>query len=426
MAIQDLAGNPIPGGGVTGQTLGYIEPPEPEEILPLDMYEFLIEPIRIADRLEGELFVKRLFTGPQAAWEQTHTSIFNLKTLWSVTEIEDRLLLYLKDIVGWTKELDYITSALDARTLRRLIAASVPLWKKRGPEDTLINVMRLITGSRLRLWNWFDFRFVMDETALGHEQEGRDPWLIDLPGAPSYDERRMNLRIVDNLNNPLNRDLVKNIVNLMRPISERIEVSYLTFLDLFNVAGDNFQWTMTAGGADLDILVEDGNLKLLDDTQAQRVTVTRIDGADDWADCVVGARVKQLGAGFAGIKFYEVDDDNFYWAGIAPNLGSFGSLRLGKKIAGVVSTIATYTFPAVEQIFEDVFYMIRVEAIPDGATNRLRVFLDGDMKINATDSSLTKGKVGFFHVAGAKLEASEIEFWLNPLETETVDINFGS
>jgi hypothetical protein len=425
MAIQDLAGNPIPGGGVTGQTLGYIEPPEPEEILPLDMYEFLIEPIRIADRLEGELFVKRLFTGPQAAWEQTHTSIFHLKTLWSVTEIADKFLPYLKNIVGWTKELDYITNALDSRTLRRLIAASVPLWKERGPEDTLINVMRLITGSRLRLWNWFDFRFVMDETALGHEQEGRDPWLIELPGAPSYDERRMNLRIVDDLNNPLDRDLVKNIVNLMRPISERIEVSYLTFLDLFNVAGDNFQWTMDAGGTDVDILVEDGNLKLLDNTQEQRVVVTGVEGADDWADYVVGLRMKQTG-GHAGLLFYFADSNNYYRVTINPATGSFGRLRLTKVVAGVATGITTYNFTAVEQIFESVFYMIRVEVIPDGAANRIRVFIDGDMKINTTDNAHSKGKVGIMHVSGATVEASEVELWLNPLETETVDINFGS
>ena len=36
-----------------------------------------------------------------------------------------------------TKELDVITKELEPALLRKLIGASIPLWKKRGTEDTI-------------------------------------------------------------------------------------------------------------------------------------------------------------------------------------------------------------------------------------------------------------------------------------------------
>jgi hypothetical protein len=409
--------------------LGFTEPPQPEEVLALDMYSFLIDPIRLKDRLDGNLFVKRFFEGPQAVWEQNQTAVFDLKSLWSITEIDDAFLQYLKNIVGWTKELDFITSALDATTLRRLIAASVPLWRTRGPEDTILNILRLTTGARRRIWNWFDFRWVLDETELGYEQEGRDPWLIDLPGPPSDDDRRMNLRIVDHAPNVLDRTLVKNLVNLLRPSGENIEISYLAFMDLFSVGGDNFQWTMATGGTDLDLVVADGLLKLLDDTTAQHAVVTGIDGADDWSDYVVAQRQRTIpgvGSGWAGFMFYRVDADNWYWVGLKSDVGTYGAVRVGKSVAGVVTSFGTYLFTAGEQIFDDVFYMLRVDVVPEGGGNRIRVYVDGDLKINTTDAAHSKGTLAVFHNAGVGVEVDEIEMWLNPLETETVGINFGS
>jgi len=282
MAILDVSGNPLPGAS-TAQVLGFTEPPPPPEVLPLRIYNFLLEPIRIEDaKAEGKFFVKRFLQGPQDQWAQTQQKIFSIKDLWNLDKVEDKFLPFLKNIVGWTSELESITDLLDSPTLRKLIGASVPLWKKRGTEDALIDVLLLVTGARDRIWNWFDFKFVLDETGMGESHQGRDPYIIELPGPPNVSEYRSNLRIVDDGN--LNRTLVEELTKLMRPVGERIEVSYITLLDLFTATGDNTQWSAAATPASVPFVVEDGVAKA-DDTgeQLQVVDTVLRPEALDWA-----------------------------------------------------------------------------------------------------------------------------------------------
>lgn len=128
---------------------------------PRKIYDFIIEPIRTMDRREGELFLERWMRGPQEMWSRTDAIIKSIPDLWSVTDCPEQFLKYLKWIVGWTSELDGITRDLTEDELRRLISISGRLWKERGSDDTLIDVMFFATGSRCRYWNWFDFRWLL-------------------------------------------------------------------------------------------------------------------------------------------------------------------------------------------------------------------------------------------------------------------------
>jgi hypothetical protein len=107
--------------------------------------------------------------------------------------------------------------------------------------------MFFVLASRANIWDWFDFRWVLSETAFGEEFEGHDPWLIELPDPSVWGagiektERLSCLRIVDN--GSLNRELVVNLLKLMRATGERWEIIYLAFLDLFDVPGADVQWT---------------------------------------------------------------------------------------------------------------------------------------------------------------------------------------
>jgi len=415
MAIQDLAGNPI-ATGAAGQMIGYIEPPAPEEVLPLDMYRFLLEPIRQEDaKREGAFFVKRYLQGPQAIWLQTQESIFNIKKLWSITECPDEFLKYLKNIVGWTNDLNYITEALSNDALRRLIAASIPLWKKRGREQALLDVLRLATGTRCRIWNWFDYRWVLDETNLGEQHEGRDPWIIELPGPPTLTEYYSTLRIVDD--GSLNRELVANLVQFMRPVGERVEVAYIDFLDQFLVDDDLSQWQTLQGSEYLT--VAEGQGQLLDTSQIESVITSRTD-AFQWHDCVTYWRIKLSGTD-CGCLFYVQDASNYYFASIRPDINA---IELGKKVGGTTSTIASWTPPSpAGPILDEIWYGIRVEIVTEGATNRIKVFFDGDEIINTTDPDLSQGNIGLYHAAGSTAKLDEIEMFQLPLDTELVDIN---
>lgn len=418
MAIQDSAGNAMPIG-TQGKMLGYAAPAASEEALTLDMYNFLIEGIRIEDaKPEGALFVKRFLEGPQAVWKQTQASLFSIKDLWDLTKIPDGFLKYLKNILGWTGKLEAITDLLDAKTLRKLLGTSAALWKQRGTEDSLQDVLELTTGARTRVWNWFDFRWVLDETETSEEHQGRDPWIIDLPGAPNYDEYRSNVRIVDD--GTLNREVVERLVKLMRAAGERWEVSYIDFMDRFIIDGDDTQWFESG----FDVPTVEGGLAKLSDNTATETAVVSLARAYDWTNYAFYARLRATpaaGGDTFGLVFYWTDDDNHY--AVVLDCDS-NTVTLTKNVAGVPTTITTASYDAFGQIFPGVFYAYRIEVSAEGATNRIKVYVDSNEVINTTDNALSKGSVGFFHIAGVSdTELDEIELFQLPLDTTLIDIN---
>ncbi len=412
MAIQDLANNPLVTGS-QAQMLGYSEPPAPEEVLNLDMYRFLIEPIRREDVQRGGLFVKRYLQGPQALWLQTQTSLFDIKKLWSLTECPDDYLQYLKNIVGWTPRYDNITSALDAATLRRLIATSIPLWRRRGAEDTLLDVLTLVTGARQRLWNWFYFRWIVGETVLSEVHEGADSWAVGTPGT-SDAEYTSNLRIVDD--GTLDRAVVRQLLNLMRPIGERFEVTYLLFLDEFTVVGDTTQWGGTGP------TVTDGIATLPDDGVAEAVLAS-VNGNDTWGNYLaywcLKSTITTAGA-LVGGTFYATDVDNAYRVGL-DILNN--RVKLLKIIGGTPTTLADVDYGAWSTLVNDLYYGVRVQATPEGGTTRIKVYLDNDLVINVTDSEYSQGTVGLFHDAGVAAAYDEVELMPLPSDSEIIDIN---
>lgn len=410
--IVDTALNPLADPTIA-QMLGFVEPPTPEEALSLRIYLFLIQTLRIEDAQNGQLFVKRFLEGPQAIWALNQSKIFAIKNLWSITEIPDDFLTYLKNIVGWTKELEDITDALDNDTLRRLIGSSVALWKTRGTEDTIVSILTLVTGARIRSWNWFDFRWVSDETGLGFEQDGRDPWLIAVDN-----DREMNVRIMDD--GALDRVTVINLVKLMRPSGERIEITYLLLLDLFNESGDDGQWEMlgrTSGDTGSDILtVASGVGTMSDGSEVETMRANVGDAATDsllWKDYVVSARI----AGTAmGVMFRWTDDDNYY-SFVVDEVAV--TLELNKRVAGVDSGIASIPIPVGYVVDPDAFYMYRVQV----TGTSILCYIDGTEIFNTTDSDHALGSAGIIHDAGGTVKVDEAEVLGLPSDTDFVDIN---
>lgn len=147
-----------------------------------DIFTFLHKPLRVLDKKEGKDFLQRFLIGPQQVFEDTQGRIQLIKTLKDPAKIRADLLQYLKDHVGLTKELANITNDLSDNDLRKLIALAVPLWKQKGLEVGYKNILRLFTGKGSRVFNWFDFRWIIGEVAIGSELLGEDPFLISVPG----------------------------------------------------------------------------------------------------------------------------------------------------------------------------------------------------------------------------------------------------
>lgn len=422
MAITDRAGNPlIAGPDATGPMLGFIDPPTPPEVLPLRMYDFLIRPIRTADVNEGRLFLERYLAGPQEVWETIQTDTFRLLDLWDIVRIPDKFLKFLKNIVGWTPELELpITDRLDFAQLRRLISLSVPLWKIRGIEDAYIRATLALVLTRMRVWNWFDLRWILDETIMGEDRQGRDPFLLT-----SVDEQFSDIRIVDGALG-LDRTLILNMLKLFRPSGERLTVYWIDFLDQFLVDGDNTQWV--SGDSTVDpIPVADRLLSLADDAIIEEVQVAGT-VALLFTDYVVywrirGAQSTPAAAETWGVQFYWQDVDNFYFLRFDPTANT---LELVEEVATVVSVLVTYSFATdTEQLLNGVFYGVRIhiESVPTGT--RIRVYVDNLERIDHTDvtAPFTRGTVGLIHSTDATLELSEIELFQLPLASNFIDIN---
>lgn len=422
MAISDIASNPLVAGpSATGPMLGFVEPPAPAEVLSLRIYDFLIKPIRTADITDGQLFLERYLQGPQEVWETIQTDIFRLLDLWDVVRIPDEFLKYLKNIVGWTPELERpITDRLDDETLRRLISLSVALWKIRGIEDAYVRSTLALVSTRMRVWNWFDLRFILDETIVGEDHQGRDPYILSTAA-----EQESDVRIVDGALD-LDRTLILNMLRLFRPSGERLNVYWVDFMDLFLVDGDASQWD--SGGATVDpIPVADRLLSLVDDTGIEEAQVIVTD-ALLWGDYVCywrlrGTQSTPLAAETWGVQFYWQDADNYYYLLFDPTANT---LALVEDVATVVTTLDTYNFAAdLEQLFNGVFYGVRVHVEAVGAGVRIRVYVDNLERIDHTDvtAPFTRGAVGIIHSADATVELSEIELFQLPLASNFIDIN---
>jgi len=427
MAISDLAFNPIQPGGVTGLMTGFGEPASTED-LPLKMYDFLIMPIRMKDMQEGNLFVKRFLEGPQTLWEQTQRSIFAIKDLWSITECPDDYLKYLKNIVGWTSDLDYITDALDEADLRRLISVSVPMWKKRGAESTIKEVVNVALPSRIRIWNWFDLRWITDETAFDEQRQGRDSWLFPFPGEPELQEYWSIIRIADPGTTAL-RTLFKNVVKLMRPVSERYRIIYLLLLDLFEVDDDLNQWSIPTLIADYTTAtVEEGVLKLAANATGDNGVVTSVEDASTWDNYVVSARMRGSAGASANLGYgLLIHFDESTGNGYSVALSVYDNkLYLFSEAAWAPTEITNFDFDTVPYDLQaDVWYGLRVQVSPDSSGIRIKVYVDGEERIDQYEASpvTTEGAVGIFQTETISLECDEIEVMGLPVDSETIEIN---
>lgn len=147
-----------------------------------DIFTFLHRPLRLLDVEQGDNFLERFLTGPQAMFEQISAKREELKNIKNPAKTRADLLVYLKDHVGFTKELNNITQDLTEADLRKLISVGIPIWNEKGTEPGYQDIVRIFTGKSVRVFNWFDFRLIVGEKAFGEEQLGEDSWLISVPG----------------------------------------------------------------------------------------------------------------------------------------------------------------------------------------------------------------------------------------------------
>jgi hypothetical protein len=417
MAIFDVALNPLLVPDASGQMLGFVDPPALADVLHLRAYDFLIWPIRLADQsrgqLGGNLFVKRYFDGIQANWDRLQRRAFQVRDLWNVNKIEDEYLKYLKSIVGWTDEPNQkaITDRLTPDQLRKLIGSSIALWRIRGSQAAYEAIIRIVTEARLVFYDWFYYRYIIEETGFGEDHQGRDPYLV-----PVSDETLSDIRIVDD--GTLDRVLIRSMVQFFKPGGEKVSIHWIDFLDLFNLDDDDAQWESVESGSPT---VTGGLYALTDDTSIEEVA-TSVAGSDEWTDYLAYCRVRFTQAsGVSSISFFYLNSTDHFKIEFDVTAND---MTLSVVVAGAPTVLDVYSFSDHSQtLVENVFYGIRIVCENISSPTETT---DGAERIATTTNLVgrqTKGKLTVRHEVGATVEMSEIEMFQLPMESNLIGLN---
>lgn len=179
MSIVDYWDNVLSSGPI--QVIGYRGT---EDDFPFDLYQFLLTTIREADQRDVAL-LWRWLQPMNLHWKAQYTQIKSVIQLKSPELCPVDLLDHLRKDVGIMDDLGYIWGVLDEAEKRRLIKFFVRFLRYRSSTFGLIEMISTMTGEPVIVRGYFYYRWIISgdldseqETAIGREDDGYDPWLI--------------------------------------------------------------------------------------------------------------------------------------------------------------------------------------------------------------------------------------------------------
>lgn len=395
----------------------------------ISLYDAIVEPIRKVDKTHGADLLLRYLVGPQAIHDRTTGDILTLFDQIQPSLVRSELLTYLKDIVGFTRELRSITDQLTELQLRRLVQLAIPFWNQRHTESGLLNSIRLLTGRSGVFYDWFYFRFLLGEAEIGEEQlvTGGDSWIIG--GATSlYDEFWSNLRLMDD--GTLDEQLLVDLVRLMRPTNERIEIFLTDFLEQYDI--DLARWLLVSGPAPIHDTVNQ-TMELQANTVLEPIIpITFGPGLSSYV-LITKFRLDDAAASFR-VQFY-IDPYATAFYQVTIKLTSF-RVELASQVDGLFSLLVS-TNPVSVSLVEDVWYKLRVQVINDESdqANRkrlIRVYIDNNLVIPTSgedyiNNTLATGRPGYgIYQVGAfsgRVSLDDTESWRIPGRFATVGLS---
>lgn len=392
MPIIDSSGNTVHGSG-SFQFIGT------ESDL---LYRSLIKPIRELDR--DTLFVKRFLKEPQRQYELTADRIADLATTDDPATCRADLLKYLKDHVGFTVELRHITDRLSEASLRKLIKLAVPLWKKKGTTDGLLTIVRLLTGRTPLYIDWFQFRNILGETQIGEDQQGNDSWIIG-GEVTILDEFHSHLRLMDD--GTLDEQLLLDLLGLFRPISERIEVALVDFIDRFDhnivldrwVAGNNFAVLGTLDTVNKEMVVAAG-------TDARPV-IPRFPVVANILQPTASFKFKlqASNSNLATLICDALNGNDFIYVTVTPV-----NIVVGQEVAGVDTVLVTFPHAGSPvPVVPGAYYAMRIETLTVAGGTRIRVYIDSSLLIETVSTRPAAGTLQFLSTqGGARIDNFEL------------------
>jgi len=296
------------------------------------------------------------------------------------------------DDVGPLPTLDFDLSTLLGTT------EAVPhrVRVKYVPKNVVRTVYSFWDGSanRCHVTDGFGLPAPLSTDTLNDFRVGVDP-----------DEFCSDVRVVDD--GDVDRDLIENLVRVMRPANERIFVRWLAFQDKFKRSG---AWLTVSGTPVEDF--DAGEITL----PAGCVFKTDANLDANWTNLTAWIQVKfsDVPGGRCELRFDYLDEDNFHAIGFDP-LGANRKVYLDKVIGGVRTELDSRVYPA--NFREDIYYNLMVQTeIVAGPTLLIKGFLDGDKVLEATNDERHEGKLAIASLTGQEATCRLVDVSVCPHE----------
>jgi len=153
------------------------------EYNPFSMYRMLLRAIQQMDERSPGTLQKMLqgFEGENNGMDQIWEDLIlspqqKLSTLFDPSSVDSKWLPWLKTIVGFTRDLNFTPSELE---LRRVIENAVLYWNAKPSTGAIERALRMTTGNRYRLRDYFKLRMQADQTSVTEELADFDPNVLD-------------------------------------------------------------------------------------------------------------------------------------------------------------------------------------------------------------------------------------------------------
>jgi hypothetical protein len=234
------------------------------------------------------------------------------------------------------------------------------------------------------------------------------------------DDLITEIRIVDEKigQGELNRDLLIKLLEAQRPNSERFDVVYIDFLDLFQINGDLGQWDNALLG-DISYSVNDGALSIVGGGGFEGGITTNRSTTTTWKNHQWKSKVALKTNGAIALGFYD------YTLRLVISYNGFGTgyMELQKKPGASWLTVgSSVPLPSLNL---DTFWTYTIETTNLGSNViSIKVLFDGNKLIEETTSHVpTAGNIYFVSIVSAEFDVEETELWVYPLDITRVGPN---
>jgi len=168
--------------GLVTTFLGYRPTVGELDIFPFQIYDFIIRSLRNKDgsNSSAKFLLRRFLMGPQEIWVRLYQRTGDLYNIYDPETIDSEYLHGLRRLVGFGNDLIDVVAGISETELRRIIAGAINFWRQRWIDSGIVAAIRLVTGNRYKVRDYFDFRFLVGETMILEDLENTDPNMIHI------------------------------------------------------------------------------------------------------------------------------------------------------------------------------------------------------------------------------------------------------